>query len=476
METWGILVWAELALLHMLLLVYGASVLVFISPIESAWKKPVAHFVASSRLARRLARLDGSFSALYAATAARGIVGLVCCGGGCGGGGGLWWWVCGGGDALLCACRLYVGAGNWVGVKLSSQFQFLLSGSADDILAAEQAAARRAMLAWRPPPLKLFDALLAPYAFVLRPEVQGLEALKARLGTRPALFVMNHSLGGIEMPITIKVLYSQAGIYVRGLADHIHWSVPVWGPTLRMLGGVDGTRANCSALMEAGQSLLVYPGGAHEVFKGKADEKYGLQWKERLGFARLAIKHGYPIVPCCCVGSEDMLEISRDLPLGFLRDGLTLPLIKPPHPKKLQKLYFYFGTPILTAKFCGGDGGADTAAATAVRDATRDAVNEGISLMRARQVRSSAPRTHVAHPPAPIVASLLTPPCFFLQQAEDPERHTMQVAAKNIQAKTETLRNELTALLGGGGGTSGKAEVKTKTSKCSAEKEKEKAK
>jgi len=174
--------------------------------------------------------------------------------------------------------------------------------------------------------------------------------------------------------------------------------------------------------MAAGQSLLVYPGGAHEVFKGKGDAKYGLQWKERLGFARLAVAHRYAIVPCCCVGAEDMLEIARDVPLGWLRKGLSLPLIKPPHPRRLQKLYYWFGAPVETAQYDGGDQGADTAVATAVRDATRTAVNEGIRLMRARQ-------------------------------AEDPDRLSIGVAAKGIQDKTEALRAELAALLGAGGGS-----------------------
>ena len=95
--------------------------------------------------------------------------------------------------------------------------------------------------------------------------------------------------------------------------------------------------------------LTRYPGGAHEVFKSKSVPKYGLQWKDRRGFARMAIKHGYAIVPCCCVGSEDFLEIAHDVDMGWVRRGLSIPLIKP-DIRKMQKLYYWFGEPIETAQ------------------------------------------------------------------------------------------------------------------------------
>ena len=39
------------------------------------------------------------------------------------------------------------------------------------------------------------------------------------------------------------------------------------------------------------RNVLVYPGGAAEIFKPKTAMKYELMWKERLGFARMAIKN-----------------------------------------------------------------------------------------------------------------------------------------------------------------------------------------
>ena len=64
-------------------------------------------------------------------------------------------------------------------------------------------------------------------------------------------------------------------------------------------------------------------------------------WKERLGFARMAIKHRYPIIPCAAVGTEDMMETILDIPVEFARKGQYIPIALP--NGKVQKVYFWFG-------------------------------------------------------------------------------------------------------------------------------------
>ena len=76
---------------------------------------------------------------------------------------------------------------------------------------------------------------------------------------------------------------------MRGLADHTHWMGP-HGPLLRQCGAVDGSRPNVDLLMANKENVLVYPGGGQEILKPKKTMKYELMWKERLGFARMAIK------------------------------------------------------------------------------------------------------------------------------------------------------------------------------------------
>jgi 1-acyl-sn-glycerol-3-phosphate acyltransferase len=83
------------------------------------------------------------------------------------------------------------------------------------------------------------------------------------------------------------------------------------GEALTRLGTVDGTREITSELMRRGELVMVFPGGAREVNKRK-NEQYKLVWKNRLGFARLAIQHGYPIVPFASVGAEHGIDIVLD--------------------------------------------------------------------------------------------------------------------------------------------------------------------
>jgi hypothetical protein len=57
--------------------------------------------------------------------------------------------------------------------------------------------------------------------------------------------------------------------------------------------------------------VLVFPGGAREVFKRKG-EAYRLIWKERIGFVQMAAAHGYPIVPFASVGADEAYDIEFD--------------------------------------------------------------------------------------------------------------------------------------------------------------------
>jgi len=228
-----------------------------------------------------------------------------------------------------------------------------------------------------PPSLSLCDSLMKPYSQLFRSEAVGLERV---LRDRPSFFVMNHSLLGLEMPCFVHLVYRESGIFLRGLADHFHWLGP-HGPLLRAFGAVDGTRANVDVLQAAGASILVYPGGGAEIMKSSKVERYTLMWKERLGFARMAIKGGYPVQPCACVGTEDMLDIIADLPISFLKVGTpTLPVAV---PNSLQKMYFWFGDPIPTEQYNGDHD--NTEFAKELRDKTKVAIEQGIAELKQRQ-------------------------------------------------------------------------------------------
>ncbi len=230
---------------------------------------------------------------------------------------------------------------------------------------------------------------------MFRPVFHGLENIPSE---RPLLFVGNHTLYGlIDIPLLFDELWTRRRIYLRGLADRGHYLVPVWRDLLTSFGAVLGTRANCSALMRGGEAIVVFPGGSREVFKRRG-EKYKLLWKERLGFAKLAIEHGCTVVPFASIGVEDAYDILVDrddylsTPLGHvarwlgLREDAMAPLavgIGPTPIPRPARMYFKILPPIATKHY--GGAAADADAALDLRDRTHDAIEGGIAELRDEQ-------------------------------------------------------------------------------------------
>jgi 1-acyl-sn-glycerol-3-phosphate acyltransferase len=140
------------------------------------------------------------------------------------------------------------------------------------------------------------------------------------------------------------------------------------------------------------QTILVFPGGAREVNKRRG-QQYQLLWRERVGFARLAVERGYPIVPSAAVGVDDMLDVvvDQNTPIYGQLAGLYEKVMGFPTPPVVRgvgltpiprpaRLYFWFGEPIDSTRF--GNRFDDTAAACALRDEVKQAILVGIQLLR----------------------------------------------------------------------------------------------
>ncbi len=221
------------------------------------------------------------------------------------------------------------------------------------------------------PPSKLFArAFIAPFKFYFDPQFYGLEEVDV---SRPAMYVSNHTIFGVfdGYPFAIE-LYLQKGIILRALADSNHWLIPGWRDIIeKNLGVVEASRKNCEALMKRGDSLVVFPGGTREICKKKGEE-YILKWSDRRGFVRMAMEHGYDIIPVAAVGAEETYTVVRDSndilksPFGqflkfigvaekYFKNGELMPPVVHgigdtiiPRP---AKLYFSFGKRISTARY-----------------------------------------------------------------------------------------------------------------------------
>lgn len=228
-----------------------------------------------------------------------------------------------------------------------------------------------------------------------RPVFEGMERVPLR---GPRLFVGNHTIYGVlDSPLLWLELFREKDVFLRFLGDHVHFQLPIWRDLLQRYGVVRGTRENCGRLLAAGEPVAVFPGGGREVAK-RHGEKYKLIWKQRLGFARMAIQYGCQVVPFSAVGAEEALDIMVDAeqilasPLGSalralsLRTDVLLPIVRgvgvTPLPRP-ERMYFRFGPAIDARAWAGRH--EESAACEQLRDQVRDAVQAGIVGLLARR-------------------------------------------------------------------------------------------
>ena len=188
----------------------------------------------------------------------------------------------------------------------------------------------------------------------------------------PCLFVGNHSLFALDGAIITPLFLKELHRFPRAMGDKFLFSIEPIANFLVANGLVMGHPKVCSALMEQGEDILVFPGGAYEAVK-PASKRYELQWKERYGFVKLAAMHGYNIMPFGLVGPDEFyshLVEGEDIPdsalgwllthLGLLNESTRVDILPPlprgtlgtPFPKP-QRCYLGFGQPLNLSHYTG---------------------------------------------------------------------------------------------------------------------------
>eukprot|EP00927_Polykrikos_kofoidii_P023532 TRINITY_DN21651_c0_g1_i1.p1 TRINITY_DN21651_c0_g1~~TRINITY_DN21651_c0_g1_i1.p1 ORF type:complete len:565 (-),score=87.11 TRINITY_DN21651_c0_g1_i1:136-1806(-) len=286
----------------------------------------------------------------------------------------------------------------------------LVRGDPAPFLYIEETAQDRDLLSARPPPVSLSRAIAYPQSCLTPPVFLGLEQIPSE-GKR-ILFVGNHVICGLDGLLLLAGLHGKAGIWARPLGEHAWFSVPVLGEVVKYWGGIDGTRHNCDLLMQRGDCILVYPGGAREAWKRTTDPKYAILWGEdHLGFVRMAVRHGYTIVPVASVGLEDVVEPVADLPIRRILtagnmfptpskgtskafdQGARFPLIWP-RLLEAQRCYYRFMPPITTAEYTSTAGAdEDMQLLRRLRDETKIRLQAGIDALL--EYRSTDPERFV---------------------------------------------------------------------------------
>lgn len=130
------------------------------------------------------------------------------------------------------------------------------------------------------------------------------------------LFVGSHN-GGLATPDLPMFLYDwflRFGLERRvyGLAHARVWQAyPLLAELAGRVGAIPFYPRQAQAVLEAGDSLLVYPGGGQDAFRPHR-LRDRIHFGGRTGFLRLAIWHGLPVVPLISWGSHDTLYVIED--------------------------------------------------------------------------------------------------------------------------------------------------------------------
>jgi 1-acyl-sn-glycerol-3-phosphate acyltransferase len=184
------------------------------------------------------------------------------------------------------------------------------------------------------------------YRKYFRVEVHGIEHVPSE---GRALLVSNHSgqlpFDGAMIEVAF-LLDRDPPRAVRALMDTWVPTLPFVSTFMARCGQVVGTPENCRRLLAADEALLVFPEGTRGLNKLYRD-RYQLQ-RFGLGFMRLALETGAPVIPVAVVGAEEQAPALFDLkPLAKLFSFPAWPVTPTLLPFPLPSRYhLHFGEPI----------------------------------------------------------------------------------------------------------------------------------
>ncbi|CAF3213812.1 unnamed protein product [Rotaria socialis] len=173
-------------------------------------------------------------------------------------------------------------------------------------------------------------------------EVEGLENIPTK---GPVLIVFYHA----ALPIDFYYLFAKVWLYrnrrVRVVADKFVFKIPGLGTLIEALEIQPSTSAVCKSMLDEGHVLAISPGGVREALF--SDHNYRLIWKQRRGFAKIAIESQATIIP---MFTKNCREAVRSMKFGrrFLRyiyEKTRLPIV-PLYGMFPVKMITYLGKPI----------------------------------------------------------------------------------------------------------------------------------
>jgi 1-acyl-sn-glycerol-3-phosphate acyltransferase len=150
---------------------------------------------------------------------------------------------------------------------------------------------------------KTVRKLLPVYRSYFKVRVFGAENVKDH-----SYIVASNHTGQIPldgMLITLAFMLDVAPPRVlRAMVERFMAQMPFLGDFTAQTGSILGDRANCSYLIDHGESILVFPEGVRGISKNTPDFYKLRNFSE--GFYRIALQKKTPILPVCVIGAEEM--------------------------------------------------------------------------------------------------------------------------------------------------------------------------
>jgi 1-acyl-sn-glycerol-3-phosphate acyltransferase len=157
--------------------------------------------------------------------------------------------------------------------------------------------------------LRAIRPVLELYTSYFRSEVRGFERLPSR---GPFLVVGNHSGGQMppDLPVLLSAWWRERGEDepVYALFHSFFLALPGVGPIMERAGAVEAGHVEAEAVLRSGAVLIDYPGGDYDVFRPWS-ERNRIEFGDRLGFVRLALRTQVPVVPAVSIGAHETVIV-----------------------------------------------------------------------------------------------------------------------------------------------------------------------
>ncbi|ODN05145.1 Transmembrane protein [Orchesella cincta] len=161
----------------------------------------------------------------------------------------------------------------------------------------------------------------------------------------PALIVFYHGAIPIDFYYVLSKCILFKGRLIRCVGDRFLFQVPGWSLLMEAFKVLPGTVQSCASILKDGNVLAIAPGGVFEAQFGNSS--YQLLWKNRVGFAKVALEAKVPIIP---MFTQNIREAFRSFSWGmrfwrWLYAKTHLPLV-PIYGFFPVKMKTYIGKPI----------------------------------------------------------------------------------------------------------------------------------